>query len=280
MIDIKARIDTIDGLLKENTARSLTYAALECRLTIEHICYERLQIAHDYISHADLRAWQPSQVIKQVEREANEYATAPFRIAIATQPIQKGKEPKSQEDFEAFEYVDIGMQAAIKIRQLTSLWNALSNVALHAALPVSKDGAVSFYGDEDVIRSKVEETLRELVGLSKGNMISSGIGEEVSFTCAGCHKLIKKKRNLLHDKQVVSCIMPECAESYLVHIGANEVEFTRRGHVTTCEHCKVQTYISARLVEKLRVGESLEMKCDACNTPFQISTTLVAVWTR
>ncbi len=41
MIDLRGSIDTIEGHLADGSPRSLTYAALECRLAIERICYER-----------------------------------------------------------------------------------------------------------------------------------------------------------------------------------------------------------------------------------------------
>jgi hypothetical protein len=51
--------DRIKALLADGSDSSLTYAALEARLAIERICYERLKISHDYISADDLRTWKP-----------------------------------------------------------------------------------------------------------------------------------------------------------------------------------------------------------------------------
>jgi hypothetical protein len=57
MIDLRRIIPTIEKLLAEETPQSITYAALECRLAIEKVCYERLKVVHDYIAHEDLRGW-------------------------------------------------------------------------------------------------------------------------------------------------------------------------------------------------------------------------------
>lgn len=54
MIDIKPAIDRIEKLLSENSIAGVTYAALEARLTIERICYDRLRQCHDYNPHEDL----------------------------------------------------------------------------------------------------------------------------------------------------------------------------------------------------------------------------------
>ncbi|CCV13286.1 hypothetical protein [Mesorhizobium sp. STM 4661] len=63
MIWLKQYTAKIEELLNQDTPESLTYAALECRLAIERICYERLRNAHDYISHDDLKRWQPQYVV-------------------------------------------------------------------------------------------------------------------------------------------------------------------------------------------------------------------------
>jgi hypothetical protein len=69
MTDIKSIIATIEALLAQGTPQAITYAALECRLAIEKVCYDRLKIAHDYISHHDLRRWQPQHVVQTLIAE-------------------------------------------------------------------------------------------------------------------------------------------------------------------------------------------------------------------
>lgn len=76
MIKLKPTISQIQKLLKENTEASVTYAALECRLAIERICYERLRLAHDYISHDDLTKWQPSGIVRTLIQELDAHAAA------------------------------------------------------------------------------------------------------------------------------------------------------------------------------------------------------------
>ena len=50
MINLKPIIETVDGLLAQGTAQGATYAALECRLAIEKICYDRLKVARLHLS--------------------------------------------------------------------------------------------------------------------------------------------------------------------------------------------------------------------------------------
>lgn len=54
---IEANTNKIRSLVSAGGRENLTYAALEARLAIEAICYDRLRIAHDYISNDDLKGW-------------------------------------------------------------------------------------------------------------------------------------------------------------------------------------------------------------------------------
>lgn len=137
MLHLKKHIKIVEELIKEDIIQSLTYAALECRLTIETICYERLKISYDYLSYDDLRKWQPKDVVKQLITDANELADEEFSIAIATIETDD-KKPTIIKEYKSLNYIDLGTQTKININKLGGLWNALSNLALHVSLPKSK----------------------------------------------------------------------------------------------------------------------------------------------
>lgn len=86
MIDLKEIISVIKKLLDDNTPQSLTYAALECRLAIEKICYDRLKVNYDYISHDDLRSWRPGDVVKTLIADVDGSAASEQTLYMAKQP--------------------------------------------------------------------------------------------------------------------------------------------------------------------------------------------------
>jgi len=103
MINLQPSIEKIENLLDENTDSSVTYAALECRLAIERICYERLRLAHDYISHEDLKKWQPRDIVKTLIQEVDENVATTFTLSVSTSPLSEGSAPPTREDYEAME---------------------------------------------------------------------------------------------------------------------------------------------------------------------------------
>ena len=86
MIWLKANTEKIRELVKTNTAESLTYAALEARLSIEMVCYERLRNAHDLISHDDIKRWQPNRVVNKLTQEVDDQIASSYTLSMSKQP--------------------------------------------------------------------------------------------------------------------------------------------------------------------------------------------------
>ena len=115
-IDIKEIVSVIEKLLAEDTPQSVTYAALECRLAIEKICYDRLKVNYDYISHRDLRGWRPGDVVKTLITDVDGGVASEQTIYMAKQPSAKYQE--SIENIPDAEWVKIGTQAGFDVKLL------------------------------------------------------------------------------------------------------------------------------------------------------------------
>ncbi|MFK0690895.1 hypothetical protein ACFX5Q_22225 [Mesorhizobium sp. IMUNJ 23033] len=261
MINLQSSISAIENLLLEGSEASLTYAALECRLAIERICYERLRVAHDYISHDDLKRWQPRDIVNILIQEVDSKAASTFTLSVSTEPSPEGSSPPTVEEYEAMEFVPIGTHVGFNPSLLGKLWNALANLALHISVPESKDTPVDRYGDPEKIRAKVSETLDEIRRISAGTLLSSGFGEEVSFYCS-CGAKNRRRLSLLKDGQTVSCINPQCDESYEYEEGS--LSFGRRTFAIVCRKCGHQRDVPKKKVENLRTDQHVGFDCERC----------------
>ncbi|MBY8197363.1 hypothetical protein KW533_10680 [Vibrio fluvialis] len=129
MVDIQERIKIINGYIEQDTLPSLMLAALESRLTIEAICYDRFKQNHAYLSEKDLKDWKPKRVVEQVSNEvtplANDEFTLSFAIGDPNQPP-----PKTKEDFEKQDFKVIGTQKKIDLSKANRLWQAESPLLL------------------------------------------------------------------------------------------------------------------------------------------------------
>ncbi len=273
MINLEPAIEQIKRLLEENTARSVTYAALEARLAIERICYERLRQAHDYISHDDLRKWQPSEIVKTLIQDVDRNAAQTLTLSIAKGTAPDTSKPPSREEYEKMDWLPLGTQIGFNPNKLGKLWNGLAKLALHIEVPVSKDTEVAQYGDVQAIHAKVSQALEEIVRISEGNLlISPGLGEQVSFKCK-CGSVNKRKLAPLNDGQVISCVNPDCDESYAYV--AEDISFARRSFEITCRACGAIRYIPKKMVEKLRTDQHVHFDCEGCSETIYVSWRLM-----
>ncbi|AZO61226.1 MAG: hypothetical protein E5Y51_05605 [Mesorhizobium sp.] len=267
MIDLKPSITAIEDLLRDGSEASLTYAALECRLAIERICYERLRIAHDYISHDDIKKWQPKDIVNVLIQEVDRNAAATLTYFISREPVPEGTSPLTVKDFEKSEYIPFGTQIGFDPGELGKLWNALAKLALHISIPQTRDTPVTRYGEAERVRKKVCEALEEIKRISQGTLFATGLGEEVFFDCQ-CGVKNKRRLGLLKNGQTVSCINPDCDESY-AYLG-DTLEFGRRTLGIVCRKCGSQQDVPKKKVEKLPKDKRLYFSCEGCGEEIAI----------
>jgi hypothetical protein len=259
MINFAPIIKRIEALLSEDTDYSITYAALEARLALEKVCYDRLKHVHDYISHAQLRRWQPGAVINQLIADVDQHVADTLTLQIGS-PVSAGKKPEDDE------YVEIGTQIGFDAKRVAELWNALSGLALHVKLPKSKDDRIPEYGDRAKTRAKVEEVLSELERFSKATMGFSGIGEQVSWDCPVCGEKNRRRAALLREGQRIFCITHDCDASWKIRIDGSEIGFEGETCDFACEACGQPKHIPWRFFsEKLKFGDRAVFDCGKCN---------------
>lgn len=266
MLGLLENIKTIEALVEQNTPASLTYASLECRLTIENICYERLRVAHDYISHDDISKWQPKDVVKTLIQEVDPAITADVKLSVSKNSSEEDEGKSSEE----IEYLEIGEQIGFNANRLGKLWNALANLALHIPVPKHKDDKISKYGDVEKIHTKIQECLVEFYKISKTTLVLSGLGEEVSFKCLDCETLNKRKLDTLEEGKVISCINANCVEKYTAEKISDGFRFERRRTQFECT-CKNILSVSENAVTSLKPGHNgIRIECSSCKKTFLV----------
>jgi hypothetical protein len=257
MIDIGPIVDRINALLEDGTGQSITYAALEARLALEKVCYDRLRQAHDYISHAQLHRWQPRDVVNTLISDVDQHVAQTRTFSVSKSDHVPGVKPADDD------WVELGTEIGFDPKRIGTLWNALSGLALHVRLPKNKDDQLPAYGDKDKIRAKVKEVVRELTRLSKTTMSFSGIGETLSFVCS-CGEKNRRRAALLRDGQFVHCINPECKITWKAIQGENGFGFESVTIPVNCEKCAVANHMPWRFFIDMRHDQVGSFSCHSC----------------
>ena len=258
MIQYSPIIERIDALLAEDTDASVTYAALEARLALEKVCYDRLRQAHDYISHAHLKRWQPGNVVKILMEQVDPHVTATRTLKMSKYPAEEGVRPDDDD------FVEIGTEVGFDAKRVAKMWQALAKLALHVRLPENKDDHIPDYGDTAAIRKKVEQVVEELKRLSGTTMTFSGIGREVKFEC-DCGVLNRRRADLLSEGHSVYCINPTCLASWKVEKTGDDFWFAPEELFVGCIHCGHQNHFHLRDVMGMEKNEIGRFKCDECS---------------
>ncbi|MFZ2997353.1 hypothetical protein [Sphingobium sp.] len=256
-------IERIKSLLADDTDASVTYAALEARLALEKVCYDRLRQRHDYIPHAELRGWSPSYVMNKIMADVDENLGKTMTLMIGS-PVSLGIKPEDDD------YTEIGTEVGFRPRVIASMWNALSNLALHVKLPEHKDDHISSYGDKAGIRAKVDLVVEELERISKGTMTFSGFGEEVSFECH-CGQKNKRRAGLLKSGQTISCFNPKCSRGYKVTL-EDDASFTFEldSVEILCAACGAITLAPRGALLKMDYEQPSTVVCVKCAHPNRV----------
>jgi hypothetical protein len=260
VFDVDSRIRAIEGLLTEGTPASLTYAALEARLALEAVCYDRVRFHHPYIAHRDLRGWKPAKVLKVLVEELEPWAASSWRLDVAEGVPE---DPSSPESYERLDWQPLGTQSALPVRRIERLWQALSNVALHMRVPESDDDPISPYGDERQIGRHCEEAVALLREVAQGNMLGQSIGRTWTFSCR-CGQTIERKEEVLCEGRRLSCLDPECLETYVVRSADGQCVAERRVASAVCPSCHAQFHIPQRKVDELKTDQKKGLDCPDC----------------
>lgn len=262
MLQLQPIIDRIKSLLEQDTDATVTYAALEARLALEKIVYDRLRQRHEYIAHDQLQAWTPGDVVKRLMVEVDEHVTETVVLKMSKSPYVEGVTPPPED------FVTIGTEIGLRSKKVAKLWQALSNVSLHVRLPKDKNDQIPEYGNKAKARAKIEEVLAELERLAKGTMAFSGvpIGGNVKFDCT-CGVENKRRAKFLKHGQHVYCINPKCKQTWKVLIEGDETNFENVSVDVPCRKCGVVNHIPWRVVTGMKYDEALKYPCYECNEP-------------
>ena len=260
MFELDRYIEAIEEHLVADTSKSLTYAALESRLAIEYVCYERLRISHDYIAHNDLKKWQPKAVVNTLIAEVDPRITQPLKLSISTSPAERHLDAAG---FEKLDYVEVGSQSSLSLNKLGKLWNALSNVALHVKLPTNKSDLISHYGSQEKMRRHVIDALSELKNIAAGTLIMTSPQQEVSIECS-CGKIIRRKVFGLEENKIFHCDDPDCPETYTVTQREDDLYFSSRRLDITCRNCGHIQVIPNKITDDLPTSKHIYFDCAGC----------------
>jgi hypothetical protein len=248
---LKEYTDRIRSHLAAGDESGLTYAALEARLALERVCYERLRTSHDYISADDLRRWKPSYIVQTLMEQVDPKIASEWTLSTGYEP---GDNPGR--------YIEIGTQKGFDPKTINLLWQAMSSF-LHCPVPRNSKDWLTHYRPAQTMRPKIEEALQELDRIAEGSLIGAMVFGEVSFDCV-CGQENRRATQVLTHNQIVNCIREGCTESYRVEKQGDDFLFERRKLVVHCHSCNEAIGFPYRKLAEMPKDSHCIFSCKKC----------------
>ncbi|WAT84890.1 hypothetical protein [Delftia acidovorans] len=237
----------------------LRYAALELRMALECVTYERAQLYASEISPDECSTWQPGKllaVLVEIEPDVNRSVVLRVRReATETAPVG--------------DVVELGDDTVIPMRVIKNLHHALGNL-LHTATMAQLSEGKAF--NEKTAREKCEETVAALEK-TLASKLRATFGEFRTFKCIDCDSMIRRRVGLDGKTVVAKCY--SCSATYdLVKTPDSDWQALPNKSSITCvqDECK---HIFAVWTSELKVGGV--WNCPACATAMKVGLNVSAI---
>lgn len=248
-LDKRSCMARAQALIADPSDESLRYAALELRLCIEALTYEKLRSFSNMIPEAVLSTWQPPQAVKTL-LEFEPLADHSFTIFAGTEETPGVKSRNMQ---------FVGQHNSLRLNWLRKHYNKLGNF-LHFPAPNSKNAMPL-----SKIVSYLNEVINDLAEPLKGSITGGSIRMVYTFECTQCKKPVICNKDAVAKTQKAVCFNPQCGSEYYATL-TDDGNATFEPMVTKfeCLACEVPTAIENR---KIDIG--LNFKCMACGQKHQ-----------
>lgn len=199
--EARQHLVTAKALISENTDQKLIYAALELRMAIEAISYDRANAIKDDFPPSEYETWKPSKVIS-VLLDIDPNADQPSELSFGEEP-SPGERPSVMHS--------LGSDRPLTIREIKEHYDALGSYLHSQTIGQRKKSA-----KRDL--SSLKKRCKKIVGVLDESLsapINSFVfGVYFEFNCLRCEKRIRRRFKMNSDSAEATCW--ECKANHRV----------------------------------------------------------------
>lgn len=225
----------------------LKYAALELRMAIESLTYDRALAYKDEFPPAEYETWQPRKVMA-VMLEIDPNADKDSSLAFGVEP-SPGASPEVMQA--------LGTERVLNMVTIKRHYDALGSYLHVPTIKQRKDGLAV---DLKKFRARCEEITQYLTDVLTSPVWNATFGVFASIACVNCGHTIRKRIPRRQEEVEAKCL--ECGATYNVTItGDNKARFEPDQVEVQCANpdCKVSIFPWRSEIE-----HGVGWTCDAC----------------
>jgi hypothetical protein len=245
-LDKRSCMARAEALLSDPTSANLRYAALELRLCIEALTYEKLCSFATIIPESVLNTWQPPQAVKAL-LEFEPDADQSFYIRIGQQGALG--QPAPQMRF-------VGQHNSLRLQWLRKHYNKLGNL-LHAP---SVQGSSS--PNADNLTKYLAGVVADLRPPLASSILGGSIRSVYSFTCSECGSPVVCNARVAAASHKAVCFNPQCKAEYYATVSP-EGQPTFDLMATSFE-CTGTDCAGTMRMENRKLNIGVELQCPVC----------------
>lgn len=243
----KQELDSFDN-------HRLRYAALDLRMALEGLIYERASLYKEEVSNKKLSTWQPGKLLSlllEIDPSADKSGE-----------LYAGIEEEYGKPAKIMNF--IGKERALSLREIKRYYDRIGSY-LHA--PTLEQVSQGKGASTEVIRTRCNEVVEILEQVFSSPVFNINFKVATSISCERCNtKIVRRSPADDAEPIVARCI--ECSASYiLISVGDNQVEWKPQVRDVECANstCKCTTKFWE---SDLKLGAS--WKCSDCGGDNQI----------
>ena len=233
--------------LETNDGRRLHYAALDLRMALEALTYERVTLYKDDIPPTEYGTWQPPNLMKMlvaIDSTVGQDSTLIVR--------EEGTTDQSEDNV-----VFVGKENALSMKVINKHYHALGSY-LH--IPTIDKLQIEVDHINKKLRARCEEVSSYLHNVLSSSVWNVNVKDTTTMACVRCNKTMIRRRNTANEEQIVRCW--ECDARYkLVDKPNNKVEWVPEQVSFVCpnEACGTPYYF---WLDQVKIGA--DWTCDDC----------------
>jgi len=246
----------VEHLDSQDDAR-LPYAALEFRMCLESIVYEKLRVYERRLPEKIKKKWQPDQALRALVALEPE-AEQSHRLLMARE-VESG--------VPAEDWHHVTTHVAVKATWVRKAYNKLGSY-VHESQPFTSPKYPYRVGLQKT-REALESMAAELKDAAYSGM-GAAIAMVLSFECCACGSPVVCNEAALKDGARVDCLDPDCEATHVASKDEKGWSFQPTVLSFSCARCSASTPVDSA---SLRVG--LRKACRECKVVHRLAWAFV-----
>jgi hypothetical protein len=199
----RSSLESAQRELSTNDDSRLKFAALELRMSLEALTYERAQLYKRELTETQIKTWQPRQLLK-ILIDIDPFVDLSSTISFGIEGVDGSPPEKMQ---------SLGAEIVLSIKDIKKYYDTLGSY-LHT--PTIEQGMIRESSSPNKIRNRCCEIASIIKSVISSPVFNIDFRSKTTLECFECGNEIVRTMPPNSDELKVNCLNEKCFASYIV----------------------------------------------------------------